>query len=563
MAGLKKPSKKKDGAKPGTVLIMFLVFFILLSIGLGVWGYYGYEGQAKLREDAKKAREEVNNKNKLDNYRLGVIHLLANAAGTELAEAYRVPAAQAFEDVIKQEGSSYGGEPDQKQFAALFQDINKQLSYDAASKKFRENYKDKVDALTTQLKTTQTQLATTQKELKGARDDYAKYQAKIETYFKNALGSIATGNAEAKKAAEEKYQAINDLLDLNQKLQTEKIDVENQLKKANEQLSIEIARYNKLLEQKKENGFEVVQTRKDDSDVHALMLDISRGLPLWDRPLGKVTQANVEKREVYINVGSKDGLRPGVTFNVFASDGKGNAVGFIKGTFEVVRIIDENSAMGRITSLFDSTGREIALNDPSVGRIAREADQPIRENDLIFNMFWNTHVAIAGAANFTPFPVDAPAEQMRQVSALAQNLERMDIRVDAVLDLTDAQVKGALTNRTRFLILGQRAEPKQLNDEAQKERAKLINDAIAAMAKEAIEKGLFVISLENFMTASGLRTQRNAANIEIGTFRPTRPFAGAPGAGLRIQRNGAGAPAPMPMPMEEKEKKAEKKDEQP
>ena len=56
--------------------------------------------------------------------------------------------------------------------------------------------------------------------------------------------------------------------------------------------------------------------------------------------------------------------------------------------------------------------------------------------------------------------------------------------------------------------------------------------------------------VENFMTAAGYRNQRNAANIEIGTFQPTRPFAGAPGSGLRIQRNGA--PMPPPMPMEEK-----------
>jgi hypothetical protein len=558
MAGLKKPSKKKDGAKPGTVLIMFLVFFILLSIGLGVWGYYGYEGQAKLREDAKKAREAESAKVKLNDYRLGVIHLLGSAVGAEVAEAERAAAAREFEEVIKQDGSKHAGEPDQKVFAGLFPDISKQLSYDPATKKFRETYKDKVETLAKQLQATTAQLETTKKALKASQEDFTAYQSKVETYFKNALGSIAKGNAEAKKAAEEKYEAIVELLDLNQKIQTEKIELEGKLKAAEEKISLEIARFNKLLEQKKEEGFEVVQTRKDDSDVHALMLDISRGLPLWDRPLGKVTQSNVEKREVYINIGSKTGLRPGITFNVFGGDGKGNAVGFIKGTFEVVRVIDENSAMGRITSLFDSTGREIALNDPSVGRLAREADQPIRENDLIFNMFWNTNVAIAGAANFTPFPVDAPAEQMRQVNAFAQQLERMDIHVDAVLDLTDAQVKGGLTNRTRFLILGQRAEPKVLNDESQKERAKLINDAIAAMKQQAVDKGLFVISLENFMTASGFRTPRNAANIDVGAFRPTRPFAGAPGAGLRIQRDGAPAPAPMVQPMP-----AEKKDEQP
>src|SRR5579864_8642076 len=51
MAGLKKPVKKRDTTSPNTPLVLFLVFFVLLSIGLGVWGYYGYDGQNKLTQD--------------------------------------------------------------------------------------------------------------------------------------------------------------------------------------------------------------------------------------------------------------------------------------------------------------------------------------------------------------------------------------------------------------------------------------------------------------------------------------------------------------------------------
>src|SRR5262245_50109978 len=56
MAGLKKPVKKRDTTSPNTALVLFLVFFVLLSIGLGVWGYFGYSGQDKLRETTKKAQ---------------------------------------------------------------------------------------------------------------------------------------------------------------------------------------------------------------------------------------------------------------------------------------------------------------------------------------------------------------------------------------------------------------------------------------------------------------------------------------------------------------------------
>ena len=48
MAGLKKQKKEKS-SNPNVVLIIFLVFFFLVSIGLGIWGYYGYAGQDDLR----------------------------------------------------------------------------------------------------------------------------------------------------------------------------------------------------------------------------------------------------------------------------------------------------------------------------------------------------------------------------------------------------------------------------------------------------------------------------------------------------------------------------------
>ena len=57
MAGLKK-SSKKDANNPNMVLVIFLILFILTNIGVGVFAYYGYDGQEKLRAEAKAAKEE-------------------------------------------------------------------------------------------------------------------------------------------------------------------------------------------------------------------------------------------------------------------------------------------------------------------------------------------------------------------------------------------------------------------------------------------------------------------------------------------------------------------------
>src|SRR5438874_490761 len=54
---------------PNTVLVIFMVFFILLSIGLGVGTYYGYAGQKKLEEDAASALKKAKaGRNRSDYY---------------------------------------------------------------------------------------------------------------------------------------------------------------------------------------------------------------------------------------------------------------------------------------------------------------------------------------------------------------------------------------------------------------------------------------------------------------------------------------------------------------
>ncbi len=127
------------------------------------------------------------------------------------------------------------------------------------------------------------------------------------------------------------------------------------------------------------------------------------------------------------------------------------------------------------------------------------------------------------------------------------------------------------------MILGEPAHVKNPNDAAQVERAKMINDGIAAMKKEALEKGMFLISAENFAIASGFRKARNANNTDLVDFRPAVPMAGS-GGGLVIQRERpAEAAAPMvekkepepppekkaPEPKEKKEPEAKKEPPEP
>src|SRR5262249_42541517 len=68
------------------------------------------------------------------------------------------------------------------------------------------------------------------------------------------------------------------------------------------------------------------------AQAHALLLDISKGKPLWDRARGKIVRIDEAERRVYIDKGARDGIKTGLTFNVFGDGGQGRAEGPFKGT---------------------------------------------------------------------------------------------------------------------------------------------------------------------------------------------------------------------------------------
>src|SRR5262249_2811423 len=137
--------------------------------------------------------------------------------------------------------------------------------------------------------------------------------------------------------------------------------------------------------------------------LHALVLDISKGRPLWDQPKGKILKANVAKREVIINLGYGDGIKKEMTFNVFGPTYYGEALGPLKGTIEIKSILDAGTSVGHITSIFDLTGKEVTIFDQNKGAAQRAAENPMKEGDLLFNMFWKTKVALAGKFNLAEY----------------------------------------------------------------------------------------------------------------------------------------------------------------
>jgi hypothetical protein len=240
----------------------------------------------------------------------------------------------------------------------------------------------------------------------------------------------------------------------------------------------------------------------------------------------------------------------------------------LKGTIEIVKVINENMSLCRITSLYDSEGREIPLNDKRF-QVTRETEAPLRKGDLLYNLFWGTRVAVAGYVSITGEPSNSAAEQRRQLSDFIHLLQRNGMTVDAYVDLSDGKVVGSLSTKTRYLIRGEgigapaaakaeEGKEKEAGGGPDAERSDAFNKSVLKMREDATALGLLQISAENFAHVIGYRKARSANSTDPSGFRPGLPDAGTG----RVIAAPAGDRPEEPAPKKDMDKKdMEKKDE--
>ena len=534
MAGLRKPVRRKDPSKPSTALILFLVFFIVLSLGLGVWGYYGYAGQEELRTKAKNAKATSDAGNLVAEYWEYLAYEARLATGGDPltpAEMDRWAIARAE---FNKDGGKFSKETTKPAMDKWVKDILRdKLGVDKDANAYPTNYSESLTKAEKDLKAAKATLAAKLTELDAANKRFAELDKNQKASAKKNADDIKKGNEDALAAARKKSEEAEEALKTIGKLIEEKGAIEV---KWQEDVGKKDRQIKKLEDLIKAKTLESAEHKAGlpgggaPGPLHSLLLDIAKGKTLWDTPLGKITRVDLQNGQVYLNIGSSSGLKPEATFMVFGSNSSGLPEKMLKATVEVVRVIDKTSSVARISSLYDADGQEIVLSDTAKGRLEREASNPLKEGDLLFNLFFGQRVAIAGVANLSGYSANSPREQMRELDNFTHLLNRMGVTVDAHLDLELAEVKGAIGPRTRYLILGDRLpvppRGKDDPDKSQDPNAQ-VNEQIRAMQREAAEKGLFIISLDNFLNVSGLRTARSASSSEKSAFRPGLPVAGA------------------------------------
>lgn len=592
MAGLKKKKKEKSGS-PNVVLVVFLVLFVLTAIGLGVWGYYGYAGQDVLRSERRKADLAAKSEKNAKLYFQMLTRDQRQAIGGKFEEGELLQLDIDRDEFLKDNGA-YKDEPSRAAAKAFMGEMHETLGGKKEDKTYDKTFMEELKNAREEIKkiegATKAEIAKhdeTKKLLAALTKNQEKaYQAMKDKIEKDNIAQ------EAKLADKSKeFKDLSDaVLDLNAKLAeagvkaTEKADeYEKELKRMGRMITFLKAEKNEKDELAKGPGA-APPISSGRGELFPLMLDISPGKPLWDVPVGKVIRVDLDLRQVVINLGEAHGVKPELTFNVFGPNSAGKAEKQMKGSIEVIKVLGPNSSQCRITSLYDSEGSEI-LNLKTRGQILRETEAPMKEGDLLFNLFWGTRVAVAGYVSITGESVNNPAEQFRQMDDFMALCKRNGMIVDAYVDMRSGEIKGKINAKTRYLIRGydlakpgkreaapvnkgddkempaeKKEDPAPANEGGLADRIDQVNRSSYLLRSDAKDKGLLLISAENFAVVIGYRKVRSANSAEFSTFRPQLPYAGAADGGVRAQPEVRPAEKEAPKDMPKEEKKDEKKE---
>jgi len=208
----------------------------------------------------------------------------------------------------------------------------------------------------------------------------------------------------------------------------------------------------------------------------------------YEQPKGKIVKADGAQQTAYLNLGSADLVKPGLTFSVFGeAEYKPNAER--KASVEVVEVIDEHLCRARVTEIRNAVRR------------------PLNPGDQLYNPMWSPglrdHVAVAGM-------IDLSGDGRDQTAEFVKALEKEGVIVDAWLDMKELSLKGALKAvnfKTNYLILGDIPEP----DSATNDHVGAVHRTIHDLREAAMARGTAIVNARRYMMLAGMKLPKPAA----------------------------------------------------
>lgn len=565
-----KPDRPERGArrapvgpKPqnSPVLIIFLVFFILVSLVLGVFLYLAQDKIDAATKNADAKAQEASNalKNQLleQEYFLPAFRLWCGDPTINEADI----------DRLRQKNNEFAAQsidPRNDEAHKFFLPLQGMIVGSGTSGgligpldntgKPKTNLRQRIEELLKERDLTVKNYKGKEDELQKLAKDYDEYKKQFnEQVVKEARAAVQRDyEAQLRDKLAKKDEAIKDL---NDKIAAVTRDVEK-LIAANKQNFDEDK---KRLEDKVRAAVDDLGNQKNELKK----LASNRGVINFDKERGHVTKVDASGESVTIDIGSSSNLQSGTTFSVYRRGPSGKPEADPVATLEVISVLGPNQAQARVTKVakpianrpstdpqtkepLDPSSSAFWITDP---RQFHHAQSPILAGDLLFNPLWDPaerpHVYLAGV-----FDLDGDSND--DIEAFKRMLTQRGTIIDGYLDPTaDYAIRGKLDYQTDYLIIGGGfpiITAGGANADAAKAGGGRVGENVVNLQVEAQKKGVQIVKLKDFLARMGFDTLRVPSNPNAGGIIQGKRAAPEAGAGEK--------PAEKPA-----DKAAEKKEE--
>ncbi|MEZ6066092.1 MAG: hypothetical protein R3B90_10370 [Planctomycetaceae bacterium] len=231
----------------------------------------------------------------------------------------------------------------------------------------------------------------------------------------------------------------------------------------------------------------------------------------FERPDGEVQLVDNTTRSVWINRGSKDYLRPQVTFSVYTKDHQGIArsTADVKAKIEVVEV-DVTSARCKI--------------------LEEDLTRPIAPGDPIYSPLWEQgrteNIAFVGIID-----LDGDGVSDRELLQEMVDVAFAKIKLQVLDDGTRSPPEATLDVDTKFLVIGEIPDKNDYPGLDEKQRhIDYMMDELLKLKDEARANGVEIINLNEFLVWVGYKNQQNI--FRPGENMPFRLGAGAQSGGV-------------------------------
>jgi hypothetical protein len=496
----RRPPQKSQG---NPILIIFMVFFILISLTLGIFLYLAQEKIHNAENLAKTATADAaKNKTLNDNLNRYYEIVFKNVVDAGTVNA------QDREDMAKLEGdisSASGGSMPNKEFQAARDEALKILGGKQPDPGTAASY---FKGLVAQLKD---QLAKTEASRVKFEDDYKTTKAAFEAYQKDWNRERFDNEWKAEAV---KLKATHDqrIVEMQKTIDKGIADIADVKRDFDVKITAELAKHaadKKATEARVDEAIAKVEKFRQDQEEKS---EQAKRIVIDDKS-PKVFQVQPNSDLVYIDIGTGDRVSPDLTFNVYRRGPGGKPDLTPIASLRVVSVVGKGVSMARITRVakpeFNRTlknGVPATPEDPEYwitdSRDFYKSRSPVQAGDLLNNPAYRprdvVHVFLSGV-----FDLDGDGHD--DLDTFRRMLREMGAEVDGYLDpANNYEIKGRIDYVTDYLIIGTvpltGGKGSNLKENSDKVEA------------EARKKGLHIRRLNTFLMEMGFTDVRVPAN---------------------------------------------------